>query len=195
MELRSGRWLACRERARRALTVAPVAPPTTPCGIFPTSRALRFTLAVGLSLVCAIGAVTAYNALTAPLTIASGSIAIAGTSNVHACTASTAVVRVTRVQLADGVAGPTFWDNVLEPGAVEAFEIAIPAASLTSPKKDLDKSMHKALNATQHQNITFRLLRLEPRPGTPGAFGGIGVLPALSLSGAADAEASAAFSR
>jgi hypothetical protein len=138
--------------------------------------ALRYALALGVSLACATGALTAYTALTAPLTVASGSISIAGTSNVHAYTASTAVVRVTRVQLAAGVAGPTFWDDLLQPGAVEAFEIAIPAASLSSPKKDLDKNMHKALNVTQHQDITFRLLRLEPRPGTPGAFRAIGVL-------------------
>jgi hypothetical protein len=138
--------------------------------------ALRYTLALGISLAAATGALTAYTVLTAPLTIASGTLSIAGTSNVHAYTASTAVVRVTRVQLAAGVAGPTFWDDVLKPGAVEAFEIAIPAASLSSPKKDLDKNMHKALKVTEHQDITFRLLRLEPRPGTPGAFRGIGVL-------------------
>ena len=97
--------------------------------------ALRYTLAFGLSLAAATGALTGYTALTAPLTIAAGRIAIAGTSNVHEYTASTAIVRVTRVQLAAGVAGPTFWDDVLKPGAVEAFEIAIPAATLSSPKK------------------------------------------------------------
>lgn len=138
--------------------------------------ALRYTVALGLSFAAATGAVTAYVALTAPLTLGSGSIAIAGTSNVHEYTASTATVRVTRVQLAAGVGGPTFWDDVVKPGAVEAFEIAIPAASLTSPKKDLDKNMHKALKVVQHPEITFRLQRLEPRPGTPGTLRGVGVL-------------------
>jgi hypothetical protein len=138
--------------------------------------ALRYTLAIGVSVAAATGALTAYTVLTIPLTLASGSLSIAGTSNVHAYTASTAVVRVTRVQLAAGVAGPSFWDDVVKPGAVEAFEIAIPAASLSSPKKDLDKNMHKALKVTQHQDITFRLVRLEARPGAPGAFRGIGVL-------------------
>jgi polyisoprenoid-binding protein YceI len=137
---------------------------------------LRYLLAFGLSLAVGTSAVTAYAVLTAPLTFATGTISIAGTSNVHAYTASTATVRVTRVQLAAAVAGPTFWEEVVKPGAVEAFEISIPAASLTSPKKDLDKNMHKALNVTEHQDITFRLRRLEPRPGAPGALRGIGVL-------------------
>jgi YceI-like domain len=138
--------------------------------------ALRYTLALGVSFAAATGVLTAYTVLTATPTIASGSVSIAGTSNVHAYTASTALLRVTRVQLAADVAGPSFWDNVLRPGAVEAFEIAIPAASLSSPKKDLDKNMHKALKVTEHQDITFRLLRLEPRAGTPGAFRAVGVL-------------------
>jgi hypothetical protein len=138
--------------------------------------ALRYTLALGISFAAATGVLTAYTVLAATPTIASGSVSIAGTSNVHAYTASTALLRVTRVQLAADVAGPSFWDNVLRPGAVEAFEIAIPAASLSSPKKDLDKNMHKALKVTEHQDITFRLLRLEPRAGTPGAFRAVGVL-------------------
>jgi hypothetical protein len=137
---------------------------------------LHYLLALGYSLVVGTGAVTAYTVLTDPLTLATGTISIAGTSNVHAYTASTAAVRVTRVQLAAGVAGPTFWEDVVKPGALETFEIAIPAASLTSPKKDLDKNMHKALKVTEHQEITFRLVRLESRPGTPGALRGIGVL-------------------
>ena len=138
--------------------------------------ALRSTLAVGLSLAAATGAVTAYAALTGPLTLASGSVSIAGTSNVHAYTASTAAVRVTRVQLAAVAAGPAFWDEVVKPGGVEAFEIVIAAASLASPKGDLDKNMHKALKVTAHPDITFRLRRLEPRPGAPGALRGLGVL-------------------
>ncbi len=138
--------------------------------------ALRCTLALGLSLAAVTAAVTAYAALNTPLTLTSGSILIAGTSNVHEYTASTASVRVTRVQLAAGVGGATFWEEVVKPGAVEAFEIAIAAASLSSPKKDLDKNMHKALKVTEHQDITFALRRLEPRPGTPGALRGTGVL-------------------
>jgi hypothetical protein len=43
--------------------------------------ALRYTLALGLSLAAATGAVTAYAALTSALTLASGSISIAGSGD------------------------------------------------------------------------------------------------------------------
>ena len=81
----------------------------------------------------------------APLTIDAARISIAGTSNIHAYTASTTAVRVTRVQLANSVAGPNFWDEIVKPGGLEAFDIAIPAAKLSSPKDGLDKNMHRAL--------------------------------------------------
>ena len=90
-------------------------------------------------------------------------ITLAGSSNVHAWTAATTAVRVTHVKLAPSVAGAAFWDEVVKPGAVEAFEIAIPVASLKSDKDGLDKNMHKALKAAQHAEITFRLVRLEPK--------------------------------
>jgi polyisoprenoid-binding protein YceI len=111
-----------------------------------------------------------------PLVIGSARVSISGTSNIHEYTASTTTVNVTRVQFAAASAGPDFWANVLKPGAVEAFEVSIPAATLTSPRDGLDKNMHKALLVKEHQDITFRLLRFEPRTGTPGAIRAIGVL-------------------
>jgi len=111
-----------------------------------------------------------------PLTVAQGRVTISGTSNVHPYTASTTAVRVTRVQLAATVAGPGFWDEVVKPGALEAFEVAIPAATLASPKEGLDKNMHKALKVNEHADITFKLRRLEPRPGLSGGLRAIGVL-------------------
>ena len=88
-----------------------------------------------------------------PLAIDSARITISGTSNIHAYTASTTTVRVTRAQVAGALEGPDFWANVLKPGGVEAFEIAIPAATLTSPKEGLDKNMHKALKVKEHPDI------------------------------------------
>lgn len=111
----------------------------------------------------------------APLAIDSPRITISGTSNIHACTASTTTIRVTRAQLGSVVPGPDLWTNVLTAGAVEAFEIAIPAATLTSPKEGLDKNMHKALKVTEHPDITFRLSRLEGAE-TSGAVRGVGIL-------------------
>jgi len=110
-----------------------------------------------------------------PLAIETARITISGNSNIHAYTASTTTVRVMRAQFGS-LEGPDLWANALKPGGVEAFEIAIPAATLTSPREGLDKNMHKALQVKDHSEINFRLLRLEPRSGAAGAFRGIGVL-------------------
>lgn len=132
---------------------------------------------VGLSLyMAAAAAAPAQEAGPSPLALGASRVSIAGTSNIHAYSASTTALRVTRVQLANSVAGPTFWDEIVKPGALEAFEIAIPAATLASDKEGLDKNMHKALKTKEYPDITFRLLRVEPRPGAAGALRGIGVL-------------------
>src|SRR3954468_24270889 len=89
-----------------------------------TRRTLSCTLAVGISVAAASAAVAAYAAYTAPVTLA-GVVSIAGTSNIHEYTASTSAVRVTAVQLAPAVAGPAFWDEIVKPGAIQAFDVAI----------------------------------------------------------------------
>jgi polyisoprenoid-binding protein YceI len=116
-----------------------------------------------------------------PLAIDSARITISGTSNIHAYTASTTTVRVTRALVAGALDGPDVWTAALTPGGVEAFEIAIPAATLTSPKGDLDKNMYKALQVRDHPDIVFRLLRLEPRAGDAGAVRAVGVLQIAGL--------------
>jgi len=109
-----------------------------------------------------------------PIGIDTARVTIAGTSNIHEYTASTTTVRVTRVAVGSVIAADAFWNEVVKPGALEGFEIAIPAASLSSPKAGLDKNMHKALKVEQFPEITFRLTRLES--ATPGAVKAIGVL-------------------
>lgn len=133
---------------------------------------LRYSASTALLCALAIGLAAA---APAPLAVDSARITIAGTSNVHAWTASTTAVTVTSVRVAPGVAGPDFWAAILAPGALEAFSIAIPAASLTSPKDGLDKNMHKALKVREHAEIEFRLLRLEPG-AAPGALRATGLL-------------------
>jgi polyisoprenoid-binding protein YceI len=112
----------------------------------------------------------------APLTFKTAKVTIDGTSNVHDWSASTTAVRVTRATLAAGVGGPSFWDAVVKPGAVEAFEVTIPATKLTSPRSGLDKNMYKALKTDQHPDIVFRLKGLTAKAGTPGAFTAAGTL-------------------
>jgi YceI-like domain len=139
------------------------------------ARTLGRTFAVGLSMAAITIAVTAQEASRPSLAVASARLSIAGTSNIHEYTASTTTLRVTRVKLASGLAGRGFWEAILKPGAVEAFEITIPAATLSSPKEGLDKNMHKALNVTAHPDITFRLSRFES--GTvPGSVRATGIL-------------------
>lgn len=109
-------------------------------------------------------------AQSAPLTLNSATVSIAGTSNIHEFTAVAKDVRMTRLAIASGVPAAAVLDN---PAAVEAFEIVIRSASLTSPKDGLDKNMHKALKVTEFPEIVFRLTRLE---GKGAALKAIGML-------------------
>jgi polyisoprenoid-binding protein YceI len=137
--------------------------------------ALSCIVALGLYMAAAAAAPAQDSGLS-PLAIGASRVSIAGTSKIHAYSASTKALRVTRVKLENTVVGPTFWDEIVKPGALEAFEIAIPAATLASDKEGLDTNMHKALKTKEYPDITFRLLRFEPRPGAAGALRGIGVL-------------------
>lgn len=131
--------------------------------------ALGAVLTLGLFAAAPIGA-----ASPASVSLASGRVSIAGTSNIHPYTASTTSVRLVRVQLAGGAAGGD-WADLLKPGAIEAFEIAIQAATLSSPREGVDKTMLKALKVEEHPVIAFRLSRLESA-GAPGAYRGVGTL-------------------
>jgi polyisoprenoid-binding protein YceI len=121
-------------------------------------RAVRRSVGSTLVAFLAIGAI---GVAQSPLAIESGKVTLAGTSNIHAYTASTTKVSVTKVKIAAAPSGAEFWDNALKPGVIEAFEIAIPAATLASTKGDIDKNMHKALKVVEHPDITFRLVRFE----------------------------------
>jgi polyisoprenoid-binding protein YceI len=137
--------------------------------------ALICTTVLGLSI-AAVALVSGQEPAPAPLVLGASRVSIAGTSNIHPYTASTTALRVTRLKLAGAAATPTFWDDIVKPGGVEAFEIAIPAATLASDKEGLDKNMHKALKVKEFPDITFRLLRIEPGQGSAEALRGVGVL-------------------
>jgi polyisoprenoid-binding protein YceI len=110
----------------------------------------------------------------AAVRVDSARIVVTGTSNVHAWTAATTAVKVARLQLADAADETNLFDVLQDPHALQAFEVVIPAASLTSPKDGLDKNMHKALKVQQHADIVFRLVRLEATGGS--AFRATGTL-------------------
>lgn len=139
-----------------------------------TRTALICATATGIAVALASVTARGQEGARAALAFNTARVSIAGTSNIHAFTAATTDVRVTRAQFAGSVAGPAFWDAVLEPGAIEAFEIAIPAATLSSPKEGLDKNMRKALKTDTFSDITFRLTRLAR--GANGTAKAIGTL-------------------
>jgi polyisoprenoid-binding protein YceI len=130
---------------------------------------LTCAMVFGLLAMSPLGA--AAQDASSPLTLASAKVSIAGTSNIHEFEAVTREVRVTRMTLASGVAGAGLIAAVLNPGAVEGFDLAIRAASLSSPKEGLDKNMHKALKADEFKDITFRVMRIEGKPGALKAIG------------------------
>jgi polyisoprenoid-binding protein YceI len=105
-----------------------------------------------------------------PLALDSARVSLTGTSNIHDYEATTTTVQLTTARLSSDAS----WDAILAPGAIEAFEVAVPAASLLSDKDGLNKNMHKALLAEKHPNIVFRLARLEASAN--GAVKAIGTL-------------------
>jgi len=120
-------------------------------------------------------ALRAYDAPPVPLALNETRITIAGTSNVHDYTATTTAARLTRVNLAAPASGATIWEEIVKPGALEAFEVTVAATTLSSPREGVDKNMYKALKTTRHPDIVFRLSRLAPGTAT-GAFKAIGLM-------------------
>ncbi|HEX7085711.1 MAG TPA: YceI family protein [Vicinamibacterales bacterium] len=135
---------------------------------------VRPVILTALLVTAAALTASARESAPAPIAIQKGQISIAGSSNVHEWSATTADVRVTHAQLGAAVSGPAFAEEIVRPGALAAFEIAVPAASLKSGKDGLDKNMYKALKVKEHADITFRLTRLDP--AADGAFKAAGVL-------------------
>jgi polyisoprenoid-binding protein YceI len=112
---------------------------------------------------------------TAPaMRLVSSKVSLAGTSNIHAYTATTAAARLVRLELAAG-AGDDVLAAVEHPDVLAAFEIAIPVKTLASNKDGLDKNMQKALKAAEHPDITFKLTRLEAGDAA-GTMRGTGML-------------------
>jgi polyisoprenoid-binding protein YceI len=144
---------------------------------------VRPSTAIALAAAFALAAIPAIrsHAAAAPLQVDTAKVSIAGTTNIHPYTAATTTVRVTKVKLAADLAAADTLDVLAAPGAIEAFEVAIPAATLLSPKGDLDKNMHKALKVQQFADITFRLTRLEKRADGQG-FTGIGTLTVAGVA-------------
>jgi energy-coupling factor transporter ATP-binding protein EcfA2 len=135
-------------------------------------RALRLLPAA--LLLAAVAMSVGLSAQSAPLAMDTARVTIAGTSNIHNYTAWTDTVRLTRVKLAAPLAQATFWDDIVRPGALEAFEVLIPAATLTGRDAGLNRNMYRALKVDANRDVTFRLTRFER--DASGALVAVGVL-------------------
>jgi polyisoprenoid-binding protein YceI len=129
------------------------------------------TLALLLAITAMVAVSRAQDATPLPLALDSARVTLAGTSNIHDYTATTSTIRLTSARLVQPVADA---NALLAPGAVEGFEVAVPAATLVSDKDGLNKNMHKALLADKHPNIVFRLAQIDP--GAGGALKAVGTL-------------------
>src|SRR5262245_3916981 len=129
-------------------------------------RSLRFALAWVLTATLPI---IAAGSSDGALTFSSARVSLEGTSNMHGYSASTTAVRLASVHV-DGTPTGDVLGQLLAPGALKTLEIAIPAATLSSPREGIDKNMHKALKVEAHPDIRFRLRSLEP-DGSPAGAG------------------------
>jgi polyisoprenoid-binding protein YceI len=90
-----------------------------------------------------------------PLKLGSARVTISGHSNIDQFTASTLDARLVDARLKPGAT------DVFAPGALEAFDIVVRAASLTTFHEPFDRDLHAALKTAAFPDVTFRLEWLE----------------------------------
>lgn len=104
--------------------------------------------------------------------VASAKVTLSGTSNVLDWSASTDAALTRNVKITrDLPGGDFFWVGVLQPGAVESFDVVVPITALKSDRDEFTADMHVALKAAQYPDIVFSLNRLEKKPGGANAYG------------------------
>lgn len=137
--------------------------------------ALTFAIVAGL---IATAPIASAQDASARLSMVAARVSITGTANLYEFKASTTDVQLTRIAVARGLpAGPALLAAIVNPGALEAFEVIVSAGTLTSSQEGLDQDMHNALKVAEYPDITFRLVRIEAQPaGEANALGAIGML-------------------
>jgi len=127
-----------------------------------TRISARNFLALTLTATLALTAMAAVSARQErSLALASSKLTIDGSSNLHEWSATTTDVRITQAKLGVSLSDANFLEAIVKPGAFEAFEIAVPVATLKSGKDTLDKNMYKALKSPEVANVTFRATKLQ----------------------------------
>src|SRR5688572_28693034 len=119
---------------------------------------MRRTLLLGLLAVLTLsGRPTAAPAvidaaLSPNVSLTSATLSISGTSTMHPY-----VVQTTTLKVGAAIATAADLKGLLQPGALQGFELQIPVNTFTSDKDGLTKQMFKAMKADKHPTITFRL--------------------------------------
>ena len=107
-----------------------------------------------------------------PVVVSSAKLTISGTSTVLDWSAATSQAKTRNVKVTrDLPGGDYFWVGVIQPGAVESFEVVVPVADLKSDRDNFSADMHAALKADTHPNIVFTLTRMEKKLGGAKAIG------------------------
>jgi polyisoprenoid-binding protein YceI len=140
---------------------------------------MRKTLSLGLLAILTLsgrplaapGGIDA--ALGSNVSITSATLSISGTSTMHPYTVSTKALKVSAA-----IASAADAQALLQPGALQGFELQIPVNTFTSDKDGLTKQMFKAMKADKHPTITFRLDNYTVEP----AAGGMTVKPTGTLT-------------
>jgi polyisoprenoid-binding protein YceI len=102
-------------------------------------------------------------ALSSNVSVTSATLSISGTSTMHPYVVTTKTLKV-----GAAVATATDLKGLLQPGALQGFELQIPVNTFTSDKDGLTKQMFKALKADKHPTITFRLTSYTVDSGANG---------------------------
>jgi polyisoprenoid-binding protein YceI len=121
-------------------------------------KPMRNTLLLGLLAVLTLSgrpiAAPAGNdaAVGSNVSVASATLSLSGTSTMHPYTVTTKSLKVVTANATSGDV-----QGLLQPGAVQGFELQIPVNTFTSDRDGLTKQMFKAMKADKHPTITFRL--------------------------------------
>ena len=146
------------------------------------ARTLFLATCTLVTMSAAGGGVQHATAPGSPLTVSSVTVTIEGTSRKDPFVASTKTVRITRVRLAEPRSADAL-QQALRPGGLEAFDVAIPVTSLSSPNQGVDAHIHRSLEADSHPEIRFQLRSIAGRPDDGTGFTRLTANGALTVAG------------
>jgi YceI-like domain len=136
-----------------------------------TPSAFRASLR-GAFVLTALLAAGIASAQESSVVVSSAKVTVSGTSTVLDWSATTnrALTRNVKVTR-DLPGGDFFWVGVIQPGAVESFQVVVPVAALHSDRDNFTADMHAALKADVFPDIVFTLTRMEKKAGGAKAVG------------------------